>query len=119
MDKLILIRKEFDPDLVFLPCSQDIHQDHHVIYQEGIRAFKYSSIFGYELPQNTFAFNHVGFIGLNNNIIKRKISAMLNYESQKFRDYSSENFIRSLAIIRGLQCGKEYAEAFEVIRLII
>ena len=40
LEDLIGIRKMVKPDLVLMPNSDDIHQDHHTIYKEGLRAFK-------------------------------------------------------------------------------
>ncbi|MEO7082851.1 MAG: hypothetical protein ABI442_01400 [Gemmatimonadaceae bacterium] len=48
----------------------------------------------------------------------RKIEALSAYASQGFRSYAAEGFIRGLASVRGVQCGTQYAEAFEVIRLV-
>jgi len=41
------------------------------------------------------------------------------YVSQRSKSYCSEEFIRSLAMIRGTQIGQKYAEVFEVVRWII
>ena len=119
LEKLVKLNKDLKPDLVLLPCSKDIHQDHKTIYEEGIRAFKYSSILGYELPQNTFSFSHAAFVRLDNKIIDQKINCMSEYESQNFRGYANEEFIKSLARVRGVQCGVSFAEAFEAIRIVI
>ncbi|HEY5825541.1 MAG TPA: PIG-L family deacetylase, partial [Cyclobacteriaceae bacterium] len=43
LEDLVKMRAELKPDLVFLPASQDIHQDHQVIAEEGFRAFKNTS----------------------------------------------------------------------------
>jgi hypothetical protein len=51
--------------------------------------------------------------------IEKKINALSCYESQGKRDYMSSDFILSLARTRGVQIGTAYAEAFEVVRLII
>tara|TARA_Y100001980_G_C14552322_1_gene336441 strand:+ start:2371 stop:3009 length:639 start_codon:yes stop_codon:yes gene_type:complete len=119
LEKLVKLNKDLKPDLVLLPCSKDIHQDHKTIYEEGVRAFKFSSILGYELPQNTFSFSHAAFIELEEDLINQKIKCMAKYESQSFRKYANEVFIKSLARVRGVQCGSIYAEAFEAIRIIL
>jgi N-acetylglucosamine malate deacetylase 1 len=62
LEELVLINKTIKPDLVFLPSSSDIHQDHTCIHEEGMRAFKYSSILGYELPQNSIGFSNNGYV---------------------------------------------------------
>lgn len=116
LEDLIQIRREIEPDLVFLPTSDDIHQDHRVIYQEGVRAFKYKSVLGYELPWNNLTFTASAFVHLEKRHIQKKIAALRQYESQWHRSYWSEDFITSLARVRGTQAGVEYAEAFQVIR---
>jgi N-acetylglucosamine malate deacetylase 1 len=120
LEDLIKIRNKIKPDLVFLPSSSDVHQDHQVIHNEGIRAFKTtSSIFGYEHPWNNLTFTTDVFISLKNNQVERKINALKKYGSQNDKPYFQEEYIKSLLIIRGTQIVKPYAEAFELIRLFI
>jgi len=119
LQNLIDIRESINPDLVFLPSVSDIHQDHHTIYQEGLRAFRYTNMLGYELPWNNLSFNTISFAYLEERHILKKIEALKKYISQKDRAYMNEEFVRSLARARGVQIGVHYAEAFEVIRLII
>lgn len=117
LEALIKIRNEIKPDLVFLPNSIDIHQDHGIIHQEGLRAFKYSNLLGYELPWNNLqSSKHNFFIEVTEANLKLKINALKAYRSQKFRNYLDPEFIKSLARVRGKQIGKDYAESFEAIR---
>ena len=118
LEEIVRIGKEIKPDLVFVPSPTDIHQDHQVISEEGLRAFKNTTILGYEMPWNNLAFNTRCFIKLDEEHIQAKVHALMKYESQKHRAYLNDEFIRSLAITRGVQIGTRYAEAFEVIRLI-
>jgi len=120
LEEIVYLSKEINPDLVFLPSPNDLHQDHITIAMEGLRAFKLSStILGYEVPWNNLTFNTTCFVTLTEGNIHRKIDALKCYESQTNRFYSSEQFIRSLAITRGTQIGAQYAETFEVLRWII
>jgi len=119
LDDLIKFRSEIKPDLVFLPAGTDIHQDHEVISQEGIRAFKQTNILGYEMPWNNLSFSTSCFVKLTEQLIETKIRALKEYESQNHRDYFNETFIKSLAYTRGVQVGCEYAEAFEVVRILL
>jgi len=119
LELLVKLRKEFEPTLVLCPSSYDTHQDHRVVFEEGFRAFKHSSILGYELPQNLISFNNSAFIRLDEELMQRKIEALTLYKSQGFRRYASEQFIRGLATVRGAQCNCDYAEAFEMIRLVL
>ncbi len=119
LEELIKIKSQVNPDLVFLPTPADIHQDHQVISEEGLRAFKHTSILGYELPWNNVSFSTDCFIKLEAHHVENKVKALNAYASQKHRSYLNDNFIRSLATIRGVQITSLYAEAFEVIRWVI
>lgn len=119
LEDLIKHRQVLKPDLVLMPSLNDIHQDHSTIAKEGLRAFKNTTILGYELIWNNLTFNTTSFIKLNKKHIQAKCDALKEYKSQGKRDYMSEEFIFSLAKTRGVQIGCEYAESFEVIRFIV
>ncbi len=119
LEEMVKLKNRISPDIVFVPSPTDIHQDHQVISEEGLRAFKGCSLLGYEMPWNNVSFNTRSFIKLSDEDVQTKINCLLEYKSQAHRTYLDDNFIRSLATIRGVQIGSKYAEAFEVIRWII
>lgn len=119
LDRMIALHREFAPDMVFLPSVNDTHQDHQVIAQEGFRAFKRTTMLAYEVPWNNLDFRTSCFIDIPEEHLQRKIDATSKYESQRHRPYASGEFIRSLAMTRGVQIGKRYAEAYEVVRWVI
>jgi len=119
LERLVALQREYRPDLVLLPASYDMHQDHHTAFEEGFRAFKMATILGYELPQNLISFSNSAFVKLTEAQLQRKIDALSAYESQTIRPYSTPEFITSLATVRGVQCGAKYAEAFELVRLVV
>ena len=119
LEDLIKHRNKLKPDLVLMPSLNDIHQDHSTIAQEGLRAFKNTTILGYELIWNNLKFDTTSFLKLDKKHVQSKCDALKEYKSQGFRNYMSEDFIFSLAKTRGVQIGSEYAESFEVIRWVI
>jgi len=119
LDDVLKLRKEVEPDIVFMPTQNDIHQDHFTITNEGMRAFKFSSILCYELPWNNFSFNTSCFIPLEQKHLDVKCEALSAYKSQAHRPYANHDFIKSLAKVRGVQSGHPFAEAFELVRWII
>ena len=118
LEEMIVLRDEINPDTVLMPNDHDIHQDHQVIHDEGIRAFKNCNMLGYELPWNTFTFSNDYFIKVNKEDLEAKWAAIQEYESQSFRQYRDREFIVGLARVRGSQVNAEFAEAFELIRWI-
>lgn len=110
--------RDFKPDIVFTPCTKDIHQDHQTLTNEALRAFKCSTIYGYELPWNLFELPSTAFFELAEEDVNAKIAAIMAYQSQQHRSYSNADYIRSLATTRGVRIKTRYAEAFEAIRII-
>ena len=116
LEEMMRLRREIQPTLVVLPSSYDTHQDHKVISEEGFRAFKRSTILGYEIPWNNRKIDLTFFQEVDEEDVACKVRAIAAYKSQAFRNPQYEEFIRSLAIQRGFQIGCRYAEAYEVIR---
>lgn len=119
LEDMIRLNKIYDPDLVFLPSRRDIHQDHQTISMEGLRAFKHSTILGYEIPWNIWSFETSCFVPLTEDCVEKKIKALKCYISQLGRGYVNEELIRSFARSRGGQIGTRYAEAFETVQWVI
>lgn len=118
LEELVSLRKKIDPELVFLPSAEDLHQDHQTVYIEGLRAFKDITLWGYELPWNTITFPTRGFVTLESRHISRKWEALQEYKTQFVlnKPYFSLEFVKGLARVRGAQVKAEYAEAFDAIR---
>jgi LmbE family N-acetylglucosaminyl deacetylase len=119
LDALIGLRKIVSPDLVFTATTDDIHQDHSTLTTEAIRAFKGTSIFGYEMPWNLLQQRYDCLVALTEQELVRKIEAVMSYKSQAKSPYLNADFMRSLARVRGVQAGCDFAEAFQIIRLMI
>jgi LmbE family N-acetylglucosaminyl deacetylase len=112
------LNRELRPDLVFIPNGKDIHQSHEVVYAEARRAFKFTTLLGYELPWNSMAFSMDVFITLSREEVETKVAAINAFSTQKNRLFFSNDIVGDLARVRGKQVGHEYAECFELVRLI-
>jgi N-acetylglucosamine malate deacetylase 1 len=119
LEDMVQLSKELKPDLVFTPSKYDVHQDHYTVTQEALRAFKFTSILGYELPWNNYIFETSCFIHLHEKHVMKKLDSLKCYRSQIGRKYSNEEYIKGLALTRGVQVGGVYAEAFNLLRLIL
>lgn len=119
LDKMVMLKGKLAPDLVIQPSLDDIHQDHQVIAREGLRAFKDTSLLGYEAAWNNVHFNAQMFIKIEGRHIGRKVQALRFYESQRAKPYMDPEYVISLARVRGVQAGFEFAEMFNVVRQIV
>lgn len=119
LDDLISLRKEINPDIIFTPSTDDVHQDHSTITSEAIRAFKNRTLLGYELIWNEFSFKSDLMISVDRGEVDMKYKALQEYKTQAGRPYINEDFVYGLSKSRGVQIGVDYAESFEVIRCVI
>ena len=119
LELLIGLWNEWEPDVVFQPSLHDIHQDHQTIAAEGLRAFKRTTILGYEIPWNQFSFAKQAYVTLEERHLDAKVRALECYRSQQHRNYANEEYIRNLARTHGIEIGRPFAECFEVVRLVV
>ena len=118
LELLIGLWEDWKPDAVLQPSLRDIHQDHQVIAAEGLRAFKRTTILGYEIPWNNFNFDYQAYFALEKEHVERKVRALEKYESQQHRRYSDPEYIWNVARTHGINVNREYAEVFEVYRVV-
>jgi N-acetylglucosamine malate deacetylase 1 len=118
LELLIALWEELSPDAVLQPSHHDIHQDHQVIAQEGLRAFKRTTILGYEIPWNNFNFDYQAYFALERSHLERKVAALSKYASQQHRRYADPEYIWNIARTHGINVNREYAEVFQVYRVV-
>ena len=118
LEIMVSLRDKLEPDLVLVPSLRDIHQDHRIIAEEGRRVFKHINLLAYELPWNLFSFEASCLIALQRRHVDKKVEAIKCYQSQKHRNYTGEEFLSGWVRSRGIQIHTEYAEAFDVMRLV-
>lgn len=118
LEILIELRDDWPPDVVLMPSLRDIHQDHGVVAAEGLRAFKRTTVLGYEIPWNNLQFDYQLYARLERDHLQRKVSALSCYASQQHRNYANADYIWNLARTRGINIGCDLAEVFEVYRIV-
>jgi LmbE family N-acetylglucosaminyl deacetylase len=119
LERMVVLAREIQPEVVLVPAGSDLHQDHGVVHQESLRAFRHLTMLGYELPWNNITFATQAFVVLDEHHIRRKWDALTKYTSQLElgRPYFRYEFIESMATVRGGQIRTRYAEAYETIRI--
>ena len=105
---------------MLVPNGHDVHQSHEVVFAEARRAFKQTTILGYELSWNNFVFDSSVFVRLSADNIAAKKKAVGAFKSQTSRPFLKDSAAcEPLARMRGLQAGCQYAECFQAIRIIL
>ena len=119
LDDFIKLRTKIAPELVLCHSTDDRHQDHEIARQEAYRAFRWGSMWGYELSWNTRHFKADIFVSLYRRNIENKIKALNCLESQRARKYYDPKRREANAIAMGEKIGQDFCEVFENISQVI
>ena len=49
-------RLDFKPDMVFVHTRSDIHQDHNVVTEDALRAFRGTTLLGFDVVRSSYGF---------------------------------------------------------------
>jgi LmbE family N-acetylglucosaminyl deacetylase len=116
LDKII---RKISPSIVYVHSLKDYHQDHSNIAKSILSASRNmkNSILCYEAPSTTLEFTPIAFNNISETF-ESKMECINQFVSQEKKDYVERQAIVNLAKFRGKVINAEYAEAFEVVRLI-
>ena len=118
-EKLEQIKMDYNADIVFTNSKNSIHQDHKTVALEVEKILRHSTILSFEDIKSCPQFFPAIYFSLDKEDLDKKIEGLNCYKTQYRRKYHDEELIRSLAKFRGGQIGKDYAESFEIIRMIV
>lgn len=118
--KLYDVKQEFKPDVIFSTNRTSYNPDHQVLGTSVLNVFQEQTILFYEVVRGDYEFKPNLYNEVSEEDAEIKQDAIRQYVTQtKKRDYAKSSIILSQLIFRGSQCSKEYAEAFEVGRIIL
>ena len=121
LDRLYVMREE-DYDIVFTHSSFSSNQDHTTLYNETKRAFRGTTILGYNTPPSDYGFaaNPVFYL-VESEDVSLKAAMLDHYKSQQEleRPYMTPDYVRALLKANGVECWQPWAERFELIRMVV
>lgn len=125
-------KDEFKPDIIFTHNGSDLNIDHQMTFQAVVTATRpmedeqVKTIITFETPSATewqsssdpqpFSPNLFVEVGEEDIIAKSKAMECYEFESRPYPHPRSSEALFLLAKFRGMRIGKQYAEAFMVIR---
>jgi len=113
------VMEKKQPSIVYVHSLKDYHQDHMNIARSTLSASRKmrNSIFCYEAPSTTLEFLPTAFNDISETF-DLKMKCISKFVSQEKKNYLEREAIVNLSRFRGRVINVEYAEAFEVLRLI-
>lgn len=131
VNKVATVFKKICPNILFIPFKNDVHSDHKLVsevsisctkwfrypYIEQVLYYETISETDYNIDSSTKKFNPNVYINIDKYLDEKvEIMKIFSTEISEFPFPRSEKAIRSLAYLRGSQCGADSAEAFELLR---
>jgi LmbE family N-acetylglucosaminyl deacetylase len=112
---------QVSPDLIFTHHLHDLHQDHRLVAELVGNDFRDHLVLGFEIPKYDGDLGNPNvFVPIDAETCARKIELLMDsFESQRVKDWFTEETFRALLRLRGVESRSPtgYAEAFFVRKL--
>ncbi|WP_236789699.1 PIG-L deacetylase family protein [Amycolatopsis sp. GM8] len=115
------LRGRSNPDVLFAPRTDDLHQDHRGLAKLVPTAFRDHLVLGYEIVKWDADLGRPNsYQPLTPERAEQKVALLQeHYGSQRHRPWYDREAFLGLARIRGIECNARYAEAFHVSKLTV
>jgi LmbE family N-acetylglucosaminyl deacetylase len=111
-----VLKNEYEPDLIFTPFREDLHQDHRLVSELTWNTFRNNFILEYEIIKYDGDLGRPNFfIKLSEEICSKKIDIITKaFISQADRSWFTPDAFSAILRLRGIEinAGENFAEAF-------
>jgi len=118
LEYLIEINRSHHPEVVFVHTRADIHQDHATVTEEALRAFRGTTVLGFDVLRSSYGFFPNFLVEVSESDVERKIAALAEYKTYATRYYFNPEITRATLIRHGALAERPYAEGFDILRVI-
>jgi len=118
LEYLLKIRREFKPEMVFVHSRSDIHQDHNVTTEEALRAYRGTSVLGFDVVRSSYGFFPHFLAEVSSEDVEKKIEALTKYQTYSDKYYFDPNLLRATMIRNGALAERPFAEGFDILRIV-
>jgi LmbE family N-acetylglucosaminyl deacetylase len=118
LEYFLSLRREFDPDLIFIHSKQDVHQDHLTMTDEALRAFRGITVLGFDVVRSSYGFFPHFLVEVTEEDVNKKIEALACYETYRDKYYFNSELTRSIMVRHGALAECRFAEGFDILRIV-
>ena len=118
LEYFLKLRKDYQPDLIFVHSKQDIHQDHLTMTDEALRAFRGITLLGFDVVRSSYGFFPHFLVEVTEEDVSKKIEALSQYETYRDRYYFNSELTRSIMVRHGALAECPFAEGFDILRIV-
>lgn len=118
LEVMIDLKNTYHPEVVLVHTSQDIHQDHQTVTEEALRAFRGTTLLGFDVLRSSHGFFPHFLVQVSERAVRTKIQALKAYKTYANKYYFDENIIHATAIRHGALAERPFAEGFDILRIV-
>jgi len=118
LEYLYELNRTHRPDIVFVHSQADIHQDHAVVTMEALRAFRGTTVLGFDVLRSSYGFFPNFLVEVFEGDVGKKILALSKYETYSDKYYFDREIVRATLIRHGALADRPFAEGFDILRIV-
>jgi LmbE family N-acetylglucosaminyl deacetylase len=118
LEYLYQLNREYKPDIVFTHTRSDIHQDHQQTTEEVLRAFRGTTVLGFDALRSSYGFFPHFLVEVSEQDVDKKIQALAEYSTYHDKYYFDADVLRATLIRHGALAERPFAEGFDIIRVV-
>ena len=118
LEYLYELNRTHRPDIVFVHSQADIHQDHAVVTMEALRAFRGTTVLGFDVLRSSYGFFPDFLVEVSKGDVEKKILALSKYENYSDKYYFDREIVRATLIRHGALAERPFAEGFDILRIV-
>ncbi len=118
LEYLLRLRRSFQPEIVFCHSPNDIHQDHNVVTQEALRAYRGLTVLGFDVVRSSYNFFPHFLVEVTQQDVDKKIEALSQYKTYHNKYYFDPALLRATMIRHGALAERDFAEGFDILRIV-
>jgi len=118
LEFMFRLNKDFKPNIVLTHTRADIHQDHNTTTEEALRAFRGTTVLGFDVVRSSYGFFPHFLMEVRAEDVEKKIAALNEYTTYNDKYYFSSELLRSTLIRHGALAERPFAEGFDILRIV-
>jgi LmbE family N-acetylglucosaminyl deacetylase len=118
LEYLIQLNHSFHPEIIFVHTKADIHQDHGTLTEEALRAFRGTTVLGFDVIRSSYGFFPSFLVEVSEADVEKKVAALHQYKTYVEKYYFNDSVTRATLIRHGAMAERAFAEGFDILRIV-
>ncbi|OGO66109.1 MAG: hypothetical protein A2030_06820 [Chloroflexi bacterium RBG_19FT_COMBO_50_10] len=118
LEYLYQLNHAYQPDIVITHTLSDIHQDHQQTTEEVLRAFRGTTVLGFDALRSSYGFFPHFLAEVSPEDVEKKILALAEYSTYHDKYYFDASVLRATLIRHGALAERPFAEGFDILRIV-